>query len=42
LPTVLQEYTKNKTGLDLDFSNDRFTIKDEDMVHRTGGEKAEG
>ena len=32
LPTVLQKRIKTKTGLGLDFSNDRFTIKEEARV----------
>jgi hypothetical protein len=32
LPKALQENIKNKTGLYIDFSNDRFTIKDEDKA----------
>jgi hypothetical protein len=32
LPKALQENIKNKTGLYIDFSNDRFTIKDDDKA----------
>ena len=30
LPRMLQDHIKKKTGLDIDFSTDRFTIKDEE------------
>ncbi len=35
LPKLLQEYIQNKVGLNIDFSSNRFTLKDEDtMVNR--------
>ena len=43
LPRVLQDYIKEKAVLDLDFSGDRFVIKDEEgMIERRqrgGGRK---
>ena len=39
LPKVLQEHIRHKAGLNLNFSIDRFTIKDEDARTRRRNKK---